>query len=435
MYEFSIYTILMLLSGLVIVSYIFSLISEKTRVPTVLFLLFLGIGIREVLVRNNAYVPLPSPAIELLGVLGLILILLEAGLDINLSRDKLPLIRAATASSLFVMVLAAAGISTVIHLILGQSWLVSLVYAVPLSIISSSIVASSVHNLSEAKREFLTYESSLSDIFGILIFNYLIADGVFTSHSLFTTLTGTIVAVIASIVASFALLWLITKITINIKVFLLFAVLFLLYSAGHILGLPSLLVVLVFGLLVNNWYKVRSRTANKLMPSQLVNKAAYSLKSLTAESAFLIRTFFFMLFGYTIDLRVLADKNVLLVGVIIVVIIYAVRFLYLRLFIREHILPELFYAPRGLITIVLFYRIPQGMHFESFGDGILFFVILVTTVVMMLGSVFFTPREATREGEAELVEIEERTIPVVAEPIDPVEAVDIQQQPDETNKS
>lgn len=406
MLELSTYTILTLLCGLIIISYIFSLISEKTRIPTVLFLLFLGIGIREGLKANHVYVHLPGQAIELLGVLGLILILLEAGLDINLSRDKLPLIRSATTSSLFVMILSVAGISAVIHLGLGQAWLTSLIYAVPLAIISSSIVGSSVHNLSEDKREFLTYESALSDIFGILLFNYLIAAGTLSLTSILGLASGIVIAIGASVVASLVLLWLMTRVTINIKVFLMFAVLFLLYALGHQLGLPALILVLVFGLIINNWYKVRGRLADKLLPSQAVGETAYSLKALTSESAFLIRTFFFLLFGYTIDVRVLGDPSVVVVGLMVIMVIYLVRYLYLRLFLNTHILPELFYAPRGLVTIVLFYRIPQGLHFNGFSDGVLFFVVLVTTVLMMIGSVFFTPREATRQAEEAQAELE-----------------------------
>ena len=40
------YTILILLSGLVIFSYLFDMIAKKTKIPSVLLLLFLGIGLK-----------------------------------------------------------------------------------------------------------------------------------------------------------------------------------------------------------------------------------------------------------------------------------------------------------------------------------------------------------------------------------------------------
>jgi hypothetical protein len=113
------------------------------------------------------------------------------------------------------------------------------------------------------------------------------------------------------------------------------------------------------------------------------------LKSITAESAFLIRTFFFILFGYGIELSFLQNSDVLLLGSVIVIILLAMRFVYLRIVHKYDLFPELFYIPRGLITVLLFYKIPEWQRLESFDEGVLFFVILVTTLIMMLGSLFY----------------------------------------------
>lgn len=397
--EINIYTIVMAASVLIILSYVFSLISNRTRIPTVMMLLFLGIAIREVMIHLGAYVAVPLDTIRLFGVLGLILILLEAGLDLRLSRDKLSLIRNATASSLFVMALSVASISAVIHYLLGQSWQIGLIYSVPLSIISSAIVASSVNYLSEAKREFLTYESALSDIFGILLFNFLIAGQVLNVGVLAFGLASIVLAVVLSIVVSGLLVWLLTKADVNVKAFLIFAVLLFIYAVGHILELPTLLTVLVFGLVINNWHKVRYHHVQHSLPAKDVSVVAETVKSVTAESAFLIRTFFFTLFGYMVNVRVLGNPKVYIVGTIIVSIIFLVRFLYLRIFLRDHIFPELFFAPRGLVTIVLFYSIPASMTFDSISSGVLFYVIMLTTIIMMFGGMWLTPKEATREAE------------------------------------
>src|SRR5699024_2983720 len=135
-----------------------------------------------------------------------------------------------------------------------------------------------------------------------------------------------------------------------------------------------------------------------------------TVKFVNIESAFLVRTLFFTMFGYMIDVRVLTNPTVLLVGSAVVVMIFAARLLYLRIFNRNHVLPELFFAPRGLVTIVLFYSIPSAMAVPAFDDGVVFFVVMVTTVVMTVGSVWFTPRGATRADE------EARTGTVSAQP-------------------
>lgn len=399
MLELSTYTVIMALSGLVIVSYVFSLVSAKTRIPTVLMLLLLGMGIREFLIRLDTYQYIPLSFIQFFGVLGLILILLEAGLDLNMSKDKLPLIRRAAASSVFMLILSAVGIAAVIQATLDQSWRVSLAYAVPLSVISSTVVASSVNYLNEAKREFLTYESSLSDIMGILLFNFLVADKTVNMGLIVVDVAGIVIALAVSVVVSVVLMFLLTRVDINIKAFLIFAVLLMLYSAGHIWHIPTLLAVLVFGLIINNWRGRYLAPLRKRLHVENVEHVTETVKSVTSESAFLIRTLFFTLFGYMINVHMLFDGLVIVIGTAIVLVIYLVRFLYLRLFVRDHILPELFFSPRGLVTIVLFYSIPIGMTFDTFDDGILFYVIVLTILIMMFGSMWFTPKESTRQVE------------------------------------
>jgi len=63
--------------------------------------------------------------------------------------------------------------------------------------------------------------------------------------------------------------------------------------------------------------------------------------------------------------------------------------------------PESFFIPRGLITIVLYYKIPASLKLTNFSDGILFFVILVTSIIMMLGMILYKkkPDEVVEEAQ------------------------------------
>ncbi|GAB3031845.1 hypothetical protein GCM10027052_05770 [Parafrigoribacterium mesophilum] len=386
------------LSGVVVLSYVFSIISGKTRIPTVLMLLVLGIGLREASTALDAQVDVPLEFLQFVGVLGLIIILLEAGLDLSMSKDKLPLIKRATASSLFVLALTTAGIAIIIYMAFGQEWLSSIVYAVPLAVISSTIVASSIGYLTKNKREFLTYESALSDVFGILLFNFLIAGQRLDAGVVALEVLGLVAAVLASIGISIGLVFLLAKVDVNVKAFLIISVLLLIYAVGHAWQLPTLLTVLIFGIVINNWSHSSFRPFHRHLTTGDVESAAETVTSVTVESAFLVRTVFFVLFGYSIDIRSLWDANVLLIGSAIVACILVMRYLYLMVFGRGHILPELFFTPRGLVTIVLFYSIPASLQLTGFSPGILLFVVLATTVIMMIGSVCFTPKAARRDA-------------------------------------
>lgn len=78
-----------------------------------------------------------------------------------------------------------------------------------------------------------------------------------------------------------------------------------------------------------------------------------------------------------------------LLGSIIAGALLAMRFIYLRIVHKYDLFPELFYIPRGLITVLLFYKIPDWQRIDAFDEGVLFFVILVTTIIMMIGSLLY----------------------------------------------
>ena len=80
--------ILIVLGGLVVLSYIFSIISRYFRVPSVLLLLFAGIIFRTVADRYNLQLNFSEKLVESLGEVGIIMIVLEAGLDLKLDRKS-----------------------------------------------------------------------------------------------------------------------------------------------------------------------------------------------------------------------------------------------------------------------------------------------------------------------------------------------------------
>lgn len=401
MYGLHIEEILILACSLVVLSYVFSILARYIRVPSVLLLLFAGMGFRLLADSYNFTLYLPAPLIEGLGVVGLIMIILEAGLDLKLERKKIPLIRDSFFSALVIFVLSTALLTGILNFWLQQPIDKCLVYAIPLSIMSSTIVIPSIHPLTEQKKEFLIYEASFSDILGILVFNYFTAREVLTWRSLGLFGGNIIVSVLLSLVLSFLLLLILAKTRLNIKFILIFSLLVLIYAGGKMLSLPSLLIILAFGLMINNWEKIRLPVLRKYFPHQQVDSLRHLMHTITAESSFLVRTFFFLLFGFSIPLKAVADNDVMLVGGCIVVALFLIRLLYLRFFVHTNVFPEAFFIPRGLITIVLFYKIPSNLKLETFNDGILFFIILTTGFIMALGMIFYKkrPEQIVEEGQ------------------------------------
>ena len=393
--------ILIVICSLVVLSYLFSIVSSYIRIPSVLLLLFAGIGFRAIADFNQLEFSFSGQLVESLGVVGLIMIVLEAGLDLKVRKDKFKLIRDSFFSALFIFAISTVLLSFILNYWLQEPFNKCIVYAIPLSIMSSSIVIPSIHPLSEQKKEFLVYEASFSDIIGILIFNYFAAGDVWKWKSMGMFGLNIGMSIILSFLLSFLLLIILARTKLNIKFFLIFSLLILIYAGGKIFHLPSLLIILAFGLLINNWEKLKWKKLLHYFPREQVESLRHLLHSVTAETSFLIRTFFFLLFGFSISLSFLSEREVILVGSLIVVGLFIIRILYLRFFVQTNLFPESFFIPRGLITIVLFYKIPAHLKLNSFNDGILFYIILTTSIIMTIGMIFYKkkPEQVIVEGQ------------------------------------
>lgn len=381
--------LLIILCSLVVLSYFFSIASKYIRVPSVLLLLFAGIGLRQIAVANDFVLTLPSSLVEGLGVVGLIMIVLEAGLDLKLEKSKSALVRDSFFSALIILVISNALIAAILYVWLQEDIMKCIVYAVPLSIMSSSITLPSIHALTEKKKEFLIYEASFSDILGVMIFNYFAANEMLSWVSVGVFGINIILSVILSVIVSVVLLWILAKTNLDVKFFLIFSLLIVIYESGKMLHLPSLLIILVFGLFINNWQKISWDPLLKFFSKNEVAPLRGFLHSITAESSFLIRTFFFLFFGYTIDIKLINNAEVIWVGSLIVLSLFLIRLLYLKFYFKTKVFPETFFIPRGLITIVLFYKIPQHLKLATFNDGILFFIILSTSIILSVGMIFY----------------------------------------------
>ena len=118
-----------------------------------------------------------------------------------------------------------------------------------------------------------------------------------------------------------------------------------------------------------------------------LKKVSHEFHIVTVESAFVVRTFFFVLFGITITLQSLFNQKVALISVLILLGLYIIRFIMLKLFVQRDILPQLFLAPRGLITILLFFAIPAEYQVDNFDSGILLYTIIISCIIMAVSLV------------------------------------------------
>ncbi len=367
-----------------VLSYLYNLLSKKTKIPSILFLIITGIVFKYI-VEGYAAIEFNEEfmqVVEFLGIVGLIMIVLEAAMDLKLSRDKLQVITKSFLMALVVLVLTSLTIGLIIKLIEGEDFINSLVYAIPLSVISSAVLIPSVSHMTGNRKEFLIYESTFSDIIGIMFFNYVVLEQgrIFSLKGI----SMIVLTVVISVTLAYILVYFFTKIRTEIKLFLMLAILVLLYSISKQFHLSALLIIFIFGLAINNPLLFFFKRLAKLLDMEKVNVVKKDFKLITGEVAFLLRTFFFISFGMFIDLRVMLNIDVILMGSLIIIAIFIVRYINFRVFTGRDVFPQVFLAPRGLITILLFYSIPEMYLIDDFSEGVLLFVILGTALIMMI---------------------------------------------------
>lgn len=381
---FSSYNLIIGASLIVVLSFWFNGISKKTNIPSVLMLIVLGIILQYALKSFMPNLPNFDSALELLGIVGLIMIVLEAALELELKKSKIIPILKATAIALLGLIGSAWVAALILHyfiedMSMQSAWL----YATPLSILSSAIIIPSVSGLSEHKKEFHIYESTFSDIMGIMMFYFLIGGLNPSEDAGVTAFAGNIALTIGiALIASYAIILVFQRIKSQAKQFLLIAVLLLLYAIGKKMHLSSLIIILIFGLVIANVKLFFPGKTKVFLESERIHQIYHELHIITLETAFIVRTFFFVIFGITIVLSSLFNLTVVFVSLLIIASIYIIRFIILKIFLGKDITPQLFIAPRGLITVLLFYNIPKEAQVATFESGILLFVIIATSLVM-----------------------------------------------------
>lgn len=412
------YNLIIEASVIIILSFFFGELSRKTNIPSVLMLIVLGIGLKFGLDALGGGEIDFFPILEILGIVGLIMIVLEAALELKLDRDKYIPIAKALVIALVGLIASTWVAALILHqFIPGMDMTSAWLYATPLSILSSAIIIPSVTGLTTAKKEFHIYESTFSDIAGIMLFYFLTGNIDAAEHSsgvagFFGNLVLTIVL---SLIASYLIILIFQNIKTHAKLFLLIAVLLLLYAVGKKLHLSSLIIILVFGLVIANMKLFFRGALARWLHIEKASHIYEGLHVITLETAFVVRTFFFVIFGLTISLASLASIDVAIVSILIILSIYVIRYVILRIALGKDILPQLFIAPRGLITVLLFYAIPVEVQVAGFEPGILLFIIIGTSLVMTFALIWDKRRTgaAVRKAESNPIGFEQWKAPQV----------------------
>lgn len=266
------------------------------------------------------------------------------------------------------------------------SFKTGLANAIPFAIISSAIAIPSAQQLSASDKEFVTYESSLSDIFGVILFNFITLNDNIGTQSIGKFILDMLIILVVTFAATLLLSFLLSKIKHHVKFIPIILMVVMIYAVAKIYHLPALIFILLFGLFLGNLDELKSMKFMQKLQPDILDKEVHRFKELTTEIAFLVRALFFLLFGFLIETSELLNQETIVWAITITAGIFVIRFIALKIF-RLTVMPLLFIAPRGLITILLFLSIPVLQSAAISNKSLIIQVIILTAVVMMLGLV------------------------------------------------
>jgi NhaP-type Na+/H+ or K+/H+ antiporter len=398
---------------LIIFSYLFDAFSRKTKFPAVILLMFTGIVVRAIM---SAYgydqLGFLDNLIPVLGTIGLILIVLEGALELEIKKDKLSLILKGFFAALVILVLNIAALQWIFTNLFQMNTQLATLTAIPLAIISSAVAIPSAAGLLEQDREFVVYESTFSDILGIMIFNYALRQfeaqqaliGTTPLVSLFLQILGVIVI---SVAITYVLFRLMRQIDHHVKFFLILALLILVYAFGKLFHLPALVTIFIFGIFLSNVKSLLPQFLKNYLDLEQTEKELHEFHILTAESTFLVRTFFFLFFGFSIQLSDFNSIQPLFYGVLIILIMLLLRYTYFTATtFKIKPSPLVYMSPRGLISILLFIQLKEvgfiDLSTSPIDERVLLIIILSSMLVMLIGTLKKAePSEVENEIEEE----------------------------------
>ena len=370
-------------------------LNRSTGVPSVVVLIATGLLGKPVLSHFGLEMSGLDAAVPVIGTVGLVLIVLEGAFDLELRRDKLGTAAAAFVAASLGFVLWTAVFALLAAATLPLNTFEALLLAIPFAVISSAVAIPSSSFLPTRGREFVVYESTVSDIIGILVFFALLGSDGTVPGAVSNFAGGGALSLLLGAFCAIGLLLVLMRLDGHIRFIPLLAGLFALYAGGKLLHLSPLIMVLMFGLVLNNpgllghWGWTRS-----IVATPGYSTTVREFKGLTAELTFAVRGFFFILLGYWTDLSGFAHVEAWLVASLALLGTYGVRCLILRLLRIELADPLTWIAPRGLITVLLYLSAKEVVPVPPYLDGAVMLVVLASALAIGLGRFQLAKQEA-----------------------------------------
>jgi len=261
--------------------------------------------------------------------------------------------------------------------------------------------------LPEKTAAFLTMESAMNSIFSIVLFTALV--GVYTTGgtSMLTAFSGVAsqisVGIVTGAILSLAWVFILNRLQKQKFTYVLSIGLVLItYAAAAKLGGSGLLAVLVFGIILGNYYLVNRLFKRHMNIDTLQNQ----IGAFQEEISFLLRTLFFVFLGLTFVITPSLILNNFSLGVLFLIVLLLVRTGAVQISTSKSDLNTERRAivlmcaqgltPATLAILAVSLQLPMADTFLN----IVTYVIILTNIVTTIGSIVHTRKHNHSEPAA-----------------------------------
>lgn len=359
-------------------------ICKRFGIPSVIVLVTSGLLAHPILSYFGIELDWAGAFVPVVGTVGLVLIVLEGALDIELKRDRLHLIGTTFLLAIAGFSACVAIFSAAAAVVLGLNVSQAILLAIPFAVISSAVAIPSSAFLPPHLRELVVYESSMSDIIGVLVFFSILGSDGSIAGAILSLFGGGFLSLLLSIISAAALMLVLLRIDGHIRFVPLLAGLFALYATGKLLHLSPLIMVLLFGLMLNKPSLITRFSHFRNWVDADYPSTLSEFKTLVVESTFIVRGFFFVLLGYWTNLSDIASFQAWGVALLVLCIIYGSRFILLNMMLKTTMSNLLgWIAPRGLITVLLFLQVRESFKLPDYLNGAVILVVLGSSALIL----------------------------------------------------
>jgi len=384
--------VIVIIGLLIFLSHLFAAGFKLTKIPDILLLMLIGLAIGPAF---HIVTPADFGKIgPIFTTITLIVILFESGTSISI-RNLLHAFLDTFLLTFLNFVVTTIFVAVLTYMMTGYGWTISIMFGSIVGGTSSAVVIPTVQNMTmqEKSKTILILESALSDVLCIVVALALLeaikigkVDGqVLTVNMLLSFAIAAVIGIGAGVAWSF----LINRIrTIQNSILTTPFFVFVIYGLVEMWGYSGAIASLAFGIVLGNMDLLNFfKRIFRFEPVPLIDME----KRFFAEVAFLLKTFFFIYVGISIQMT---NTHYILAGLLLTVIIFLSRIPVVWSSVsRETPVPDVslmaVMTPKGLAAAVLASMPLQhgssgGEFIQNVTYSIVLFTIVLTSIMIFL---------------------------------------------------